>query len=163
MPIVDFDQYIGRPTSRATIVVERAPLTAFAAALTDRNPIYRNAEAADAAGFDGIPAPPTYGFVAQNWGRWEELQGPPIEGSPMADVMGGLISKGGMILHGEQEFHYHRPMVAGQELRVEGVVKDIYQKVSGDRTMTFMVTEDTYYDADGEPVLTSTMNLIHRS
>ena len=42
-------------------------------------------------------------------------------------------------------------------------MKDIYQKESGGRTMTFMVVEDTYVDADGEPVLTSTMNLIHRS
>ncbi len=29
--------------------------------------------------------------------------------------------------------------------------------------MTFMVIEDTYRDEDGQPVLTSTMNLIHRS
>ena len=29
--------------------------------------------------------------------------------------------------------------------------------------MTFIVTEDTYRDESGEPVLTSTMNLIHRS
>ena len=29
--------------------------------------------------------------------------------------------------------------------------------------MTFMVVEDTYRDERGEPVLTSTMNLIHRS
>jgi acyl dehydratase len=160
---VDFDQYIGRPTASATIVIERAPLTAFAAAVADRNPVYRDAEAAAAAGFDGIPAPPTYGFVALNWGQWEELQGPPIDGSPMADVMGGLIATGGMILHGEQVFRYHRPVVAGDQLRVEGVVKDIYQKVSGDRTMTFMVVEDTYVDAEGEPAMTSTMNLIHRS
>lgn len=160
---MDFDQYIGLPTARATVVVERAPLTAFAAAVADRNPVYRNAEVATAAGFDGIPAPPTYGFIALNWGQWEELQGPALTGSPMADVMGGLIATGGMILHGEQEFTYHRPVVAGDELHVEGVVKDIYQKVSGDRTMTFMVVEDTYSDADGQPVLTSTMNLIHRS
>ncbi len=29
--------------------------------------------------------------------------------------------------------------------------------------MTFIVVEDTYRDEAGEPVLTSTMNLIHRS
>jgi acyl dehydratase len=162
---VDFDQYIGLPTTSANLVVERAPVTAFAAAITDRNAVYRNAAAATAAGFDGIPAPPTYGFIAQNWGRWEELQ-PPAPGdgrNPMAEVMGGLMANGGLVLHGEQEFRYHRPVVSGDELHVEGVVTDIYQKVSGDRTMTFMVIEDTYTDASGEPVLTSIMNLIHRS
>jgi hypothetical protein len=29
--------------------------------------------------------------------------------------------------------------------------------------MTFIVTEDVYRDADGNPVLTSRMNLIHRA
>ena len=81
----------------------------------------------------------------------------------MADVMGALLAKGGIVLHGEQEFVYHQPMVVGQRLHFEGVVRDIYQKASGDRTMTFLVTEDTYRDDDGAPVLTSIMNLIHRS
>jgi hypothetical protein len=88
----------------------------------------------------------------------------------MAELIGGLLSKGGMVLHGEQEFTYHRPLVAGQKLTYEGVVRDVYQKTAsstdergGERVMTFMVVEDTYRDEDGEPVLTSTMNLIHRS
>ena len=81
----------------------------------------------------------------------------------MAELIGGLLAKGGMVLHGEQEFTYHQPLVAGQRLTYEGVVRDVYQKPTGERVMTFMVVEDTYRDDDGEPVLTSTMNLIHRS
>ena len=54
--------------------------------------------------------------------------------------------------------------MVGQRLTYEGVVRDIYQKASGERTMTFMIVEDTYRSADdGALVLTSTMNLIHRS
>ena len=81
----------------------------------------------------------------------------------MAAVMGGLMAGGGMILHGEQEFTYHRPVVVGEKLRLEGVVKDIYQKATGDRTMTFMIIEDTFSDDSGEPVVTAVMNLLHRS
>jgi acyl dehydratase len=162
----DYSEFIGLPTSRGTLVVERAPVTNFAKAVTDLNPIYRNADAARVAGFTDIPAPPTFGFSIQNWGKWEELQ--PADGQParqpMMEVMGSLMSKGGMVLHGEQEFVYHRPLTVGMRLEYEGVVKDIYAKQSGERTMTFMVIEDTYRDADsGEPVLTSVMNLIHRS
>jgi hydroxyacyl-ACP dehydratase HTD2-like protein with hotdog domain len=73
------------------------------------------------------------------------------------------MSKGGLVLHGEQEFIYHRPMVVGETLDFVGTVTDIYEKPTGDRTMTFMVVEDVYSDADGQPVLTSIMNLIHRS
>jgi len=163
--VADFSEYIGMPTGKGTLIVERAPLSQFAKAVGDESDVYQNADAAAAAGFDGIPAPPTFGFSVQNWGRWAERQPPDgtPERNPMAEVVGGLLAKGGMVLHGEQEFTYHRPMVVGQELTFEGVVTDVYQKQSGDRTMTFMVVEDTYRDQQGNPVLTSTMNLIHRS
>lgn len=160
-----FSEYIGLPTTKGSLVVERAPITQFAKTIGDDNPIYRNADAARAAGFTDIPAPPTFGFSVQNWGKWEELQ--PADGTParqpMVEVMGGLMAEGGMVLHGEQEFTFHRPMVVGDRLTYTGVVRDIYQKPTGDRTMTFMVIDDVYVDASGEPVLTSTMNIIHRS
>lgn len=162
----DFDEYIGMSTSRGTLVVERAPVTAFAAAVTDDDPIYRNADAAHDAGFADIPAPPTFGFSIQNWGKWQELQpaGATPQRQPMHEVMGSLMAKGGMVLHGEQSFTYHQPLTVGMRLDYEGVVTDIYAKQSGDRTMTFMVIEDTYRDAgSGDLVLTSVMNLIHRS
>ena len=147
-----------------TLVVERAPITAFARAVGADDPVYRDADAARSAGFDDVPAPPTYGFSIQNWGRWEELQpAEQPEGNPLAEVMGGLMATGGMVLHGEQEFLYHRPLVVGQRLHFRGEVKDIYAKATGDKTMTFMVIEDTYRDGDGNLVLTSTMNLLHRS
>lgn len=81
----------------------------------------------------------------------------------MAEVMGGLIAEGGLILHGEQEYTYHRPVVAGERINAETVVVDFYAKQSGDRTMTFLVTETTYRDGAGDIVVTAKMNLIHRS
>jgi len=161
----DFTEFIGKTTSKGTLVVERAPITNFARAVGDGSAIYRNADTARAAGFADVPAPPTFCFSIQNWGKWEELQAasPTQDSNPMAEVMGGLMAKGGMVLHGEQEFEYHQPLVVGQRLSYEGVVRDIYQKVSGDRTMTFMVIEDTYRDEGGRPVITSIMNLLHRS
>ena len=162
---MDFSQYIGMQTARGPIVVERAPVSQFAKAIHDESPVYQDASAASANGFANIPAPPTYGFIAQSWGKWAELQPPPDPDAPqpMMEVMGGLMSKGGLVLHGEQEFVYHRPMVVGETLGFVGTVTDIYQKPTGDRTMTFMVVEDVYSDSDGQPVLTSIMNLIHRS
>jgi acyl dehydratase len=166
MAEIDFDSYIGRPTGEGVVTVERATVSSFAKSVLDDNPVYRNRDVARAAGFDDIPAPPTYFFsAAQNFGQWEEEQPPdPTDGSnPMAEVMGGLMSTGGLILHGEQEFTYHRPVVVGEKLRQRGVVRDIYQKAAGERTMTFMVIETTYTDGSDEPVVVSTMNLLHRS
>jgi acyl dehydratase len=157
---------VGRPTGAARVVVERGPIAKFADAVHDPSPVYRETAAAHAAGFDAIPAPPTYAFSAlQYWGRFPEDQPPdPTGGSnPMMEIIGSLMAEGGLVLHGEQEFEYHRPIVVGDVLHGEGKVVDFYTKESKGRTMTFVVVEDVYRDEAGEPVLTSRMNLIHRA
>ena len=62
-----------------------------------------------------------------------------------------------------QEFTYHRPVVVGETLHVEGKLTDKYSKQSGERTMTFLVMETVFSDDAGEPVVTERFNLIHRS
>ena len=165
MADIDFDSYIGMPTAGGVITVERGHVTSFATAVLDHNPVYSDLDAATAAGFDGIPAPPTYAFAAASSGVFPEEQPEDPTGGrdPMAEVMGALMAEGGLILHGEQAFEYHRPLVSGQRLHRSGKVKDLYQKPTGDRVMTFLVIEDTYTDDDGQPVVTTTLNLIHRS
>ena len=162
---VERDDVVGRPTGAATVHVERGPVTAFARAVTDRNPVYADLEAAKAAGFDAIPAPPTFTFASLAWGDFAEEQPPDPTGgrNPMGEIMGGLMATGGLILHGEQEFTYHRPVVVGDTLHHEGEVVDLYTKESGDRTMTFLVIENRFTDDDGAPVVTERFNLIHRS
>jgi len=164
--VISREDVVGRSTGKATIVLERGPLTRFAEAVTEASPIYRRRDAAQAAGFADIPAPPTYFFsAAAYWGAFPEAQpsdaDPPA--NPMMEVMGELLGQGGMILHGEQEFTYHRPVVAGERLSSESVVVDYYAKESGERTMTFLVTETTYRDEQDALVLMARMNLIHRS
>jgi acyl dehydratase len=157
---------IGRETGRARVQVERAPLANFAKAVKDDNAVYSDVNAAEAAGFDGTPAPPTFGFALEFWGRYPELQKglAPVQGNPMMEVIDKLMQNGGLILHGEQEFEYHRPIVAGDVLRSEGKVVDAYEKESKGKTMTFVVTETVWSDdKTGEPVLTARFNLIHRA
>jgi acyl dehydratase len=161
---IDRDEVIGRPTGATTIHVERGPVQAFARAVTDENPIFHDLEAARASGFTSIPAPPTFTFAAANVGSFPEDQPPdPTEGSsPMAEIMGGLMAEGGLVLHGEQEFEYHRPVEVGMTLHHEGRVVDLYAKESKGKVMTFLVIENVFRDDDGEPVVTERFNLIHR-
>jgi acyl dehydratase len=164
--MVTKEEVVGKPTGKSTITIERGPVTAFAAAVTETNPIYRRADAARDAGFDAIPVPPTYFFSAAGaFGAFPEDQpadaNPPS--SPMMEVIGGLMAKGGMVLHGEQEFTYHKPVTVGSRLRSEGEVVDLYEKPTGERVMTFLVTETKYFDEADELVVTARMNLIHRS
>jgi acyl dehydratase len=160
------DEVVGRSTGKAALVLERGPVSRFAESVTESNAIYRNADAARAAGFDDIPVPPTYFFsAAAHWGAFPEQQPADAtpERNPTMEIIGKLMANGGMVLHGEQEFTYHRPVVVGERLTSEGQIVDLYEKQSGDRTMTFLVSENTYRDERGELVLTARMNLIHRS
>ena len=154
---------IGTPTSHSVVVVERGPVSFFADAVVDDNPVYKDPAAAKDEGFENIPVPPTYPFVMDHWGAFTEFQ----SGETFAGIgpaLGALMSKGGLILHGEQEFVYHRPIVVGDVLVGEGKVVDAYQKESKGRIMTFFVSETTWSDdKTGEPVVTTIFNLIHRA
>jgi len=156
---------IGQPTGTSTVVVERGPVQHFADALLSASPIYHSPEAARQAGFDNIPAPPTWPFAMEFSGKFDELQ--PADaptGNPLSTALGPLMAKGGLILHGEQEFLYHRPVQVGDVLLGEGSITDAYQKESKGRTMTFIVSETNWRDEKtGEPVVTARFNLIHRA
>ena len=69
----------------------------FAAAIGDSNPIYRDREAAQAAGHPDVIAPPTFPIVFS-------LQS---GGGALADPDLGLNFA--MVVHGEQRFEYTRP------------------------------------------------------
>lgn len=159
------EDVVGKPTGAATVHVERGPVSKFAAAVTDKNPIYKSLDAAQEAGFESIPAPPTFTFAAPSWGVFPEDQPPDPthgEGSPLRKLMGQLMAEGGLMLHGEQEFIYHKPVQAGDTLHQEGKLVDFYSKEAKGKTMTFLVMETVFRDDAGDPVVTERFNLIHR-
>ena len=156
---------IGMPTGAHRVRVERGPVGYFANAVLDDNPIYRDEGAARAAGFDAIPAPPTFTFAMPFWGAFTEEQPPDPTGgaNPMHTVMGELFAKGALVLHGEQEFEYHRPVEVGDVLVGEGRIMDAYEKETDTAVMTFIVIQTQWKDAgSGAPVVTEQFNLIAR-
>ena len=156
---------IGQPTGTAKVIVERAPVQHFADAVLSTSPIYHDPAAAQAAGFGAIPAPPTFPFAMEFSGKFDEIQPSDAPaGNPLGAAIGPLMTKGGLILHGEQEFIYHRPVQVGDVLVSKGRITDAYQKESKGRTMTFIVQETNWRDDEtGEPVVTTRFNLIHRA
>jgi hypothetical protein len=155
---------VGRVVSRQVVEIERAPVANFARALKDRDRIYRDQNAAVDAGFRDVPAPPTFAFAMDFWGKHRELQEglESVDGNPVAEIIAQLGP--GLMLHGEQEFDYHRPIVAGDVLSGVGVLTGVYQRESPGALMTFIVTETTWSDREsGEPVVTTRFNLIHRA
>jgi peroxisomal enoyl-CoA hydratase 2 len=158
---------IGKKTSAFRVRVERQPVANFAAAVLDSSPVYRDPAAAAEAGLPGIPAPPTFSFAMPFWGAYaaEDQPPDPTDGgvNPMHQIMGEQFAKGALVLHGEQEFEYHRPIVVGDVLDGEGVIVDAYEKDTDSALMTFVVVETAWKDASsGAPVVTERFNLIAR-
>ncbi len=84
--------------------VGRESVRAFAAAVGAGSPLHRDVEAARAAGYADVVAPPTYAVVIAQ--RCEaQYVGDPDAGIDFTRVV-----------HAEEQFTYARPIVAGQEV-----------------------------------------------
>ena len=111
--------FIGRELPPSTLTLERGRLRFFAQAIGETDPVYTDLDAARAAGYADLPAPPTFLFAA-------ELD----SGQSMAllELLQIPLPK---LLHGEQGFTYHRPACAGDTITVRPRIADIYDKKGG--------------------------------
>jgi hypothetical protein len=65
-------------------------------------------------------------------------------------------------IDGGKAIVWYRPMRAGDRLRVEVEISEIYAKTGRSGTMTFIVNRMTYKNADGEPVATVDWRMIRQ-
>src|SRR4030042_1517112 len=130
------------------IPIERGKIKEFAEAIGDDNPIYFDPIYARNSRFGGILAPPTFTFTKLFWQR---------DGST-ADIP-GLDYR--YVVHGEEEYEYLKPIIAGDLLRCEAKITKAYEK-EGKRggKMIFVVFDYNYYNQQGEKVLVSRSTMI---
>ncbi len=140
--------YIGReyPAS-STYEVGREHVRRFAEAIGDTSPACVDPAAARALGHRDVVAPPTF-LTVLNFRFAAE--------GPVADP--GLGLDYSRVVHGEQEFVLHRPVVAGDVLRSVQRVEDV--RDAGRNELITTVTEVT--GADGEPVATLRSTIVSR-
>ena len=125
-------------------LVGREKVREFAHAVFATSPLSFDVEAARAAGYADLVAPPTFAVVVQ--GRtWDHLIGDPEAGIELSRV-----------LHGEQRFTSTRPIVAGDELTAALTVTQV-RAVGGN---TMVTAETVVTDAGGEHVVTATSVLV---
>jgi acyl dehydratase len=124
--------------------VERERVRQFADAVFATSPLSHDVEAARAAGYTDLVAPPTFAVVVQQ-GAWDQLMGDEDAGIELSRV-----------LHGEQRFTQTRPIVAGDELSAALTVTGI-RAVGGN---TMVTAETVVSDADGSHVVTATSLLV---
>ena len=140
-----FAPYVGRQSEPVVYDVERGHIRRFAEAVGDPNPIYVDEAAARAAGHPGIVAPPTFAVALR-----------------ANDPRGGIDIDWRKLLHGEQEFVFHRALYAGDRLTVIGRIAaaDVKQAKAG--VMDVMVLETIATDAGGARVFTARSTVLVR-
>lgn len=139
---------IGRELSGETLLVSRSRLRFFAKATGQTDPVYTDVDAAIAAGHRDLPVPPSL-FTAV------DLESP--------DPFGWLREIGvdlRTVLHGEQEFVYHRMAYAGDELTTVSRISDVYDKRGGE--LEFLVRTTSVTNQDGELVAESVSTTVVR-
>ena len=140
--------YIGRSAPAGEPVeITRNDIRRFAAAIGDDNPLYTDREAAKAAGYTDVIAPPTFLISASTGGGGGGFILEPELGLNFA-----------MVVHGEESFSFTRPVQAGDVLVLQQRIEDITAK--GSNELLTLVTEVT--TESGEHVATVTNTIVSR-
>lgn len=140
---------IGTTFEPVIVPVEAGQLKFFAQATGETNPVYTDEAAAKAAGYRALPAPPTFCFSLN-------LAQP----DPFANYIRFGLDLG-RILHAEQAFEYFEPVCAGDTIRIEETLVDMFEKKGG--ALTFYVFELTATNQDGIVVVRMKNTLVHRN
>lgn len=127
-------------------LVGREKVREFARAVLSDAPLHHDIEAARAAGYADVVAPPTFPIVVQDATLKQLLA------DPEADVDFSRV------VHGEQRFNYTRPIVAGDELHATMTIASVRQ--AGGHSMVTSSTEVT--DSTGAHIVTAISTLVVR-
>ncbi|MGZ4621086.1 MAG: FAS1-like dehydratase domain-containing protein [Blastococcus sp.] len=130
----------------AVYEVGRAKIAEYAAAIGSDDPVHRDAEAAWAAGYPDVIAPPTFAIAVSLEAAMVVLDDPDVA----IDY--------GRVVHGEQRFAHHRPIRAGDRL-VATTIIEAARSVAGNDLLTARVDLAT---EDGEAVCTAMSMLVAR-
>jgi len=57
---------------------------------------------------------------------------------------------------------FHRPVIAGTELRLTSELVEVYEKEGRSGTIVFLIYDNRYAGADGVPLLTCTRTVLLR-
>ncbi|WP_191413695.1 MULTISPECIES: MaoC family dehydratase N-terminal domain-containing protein [unclassified Salinibacterium] len=130
----------------APYLVGREKIREFSNAVFATDPVNHDPDAARAAGYSDIVAPPTFAVVVQER-TLAQLLSEPDAGIDFSRVV-----------HGDQRFSYTRPIVAGDELTATLTVASV--KTLGPHSM--VTAQSNVVDAAGEHVVTATSTLVVR-
>ena len=141
-------KHIGHKFRPVTLLVEEGRLKFLAKTLGITQGIYTDPNKAQAEGLPGLLAPPTYPFVLE------------IEALELVYLVNLLGETLGNLLHGEENFTYHGPIYAGDEITVCKKITDIIDKKEG--TLQFVISQTKFTNQDDKKVAETLTNYVFR-
>lgn len=137
---------VGRTWEPATFEVEAERIRNYAEAVGEEGDVHRDAEAARAAGFRDLVAPPMFAVVYSA----------PAMGPAILDPEVGINFPA--MVHGGQEFEWGEPVCAGDVITTTATCKEIYEKDG----KGFYVFETVSTNQDGAETVRATWTNIVR-
>ena len=137
-----FKEHIGKQSNKLKNIVERVAVRKFAEAIVDLHPNFIDEETGQNSRYKRNIAPPTFPRVF-DYGTIQGLN---------------LPNKG--LIHGEQTYHYERPLLVGEVITCYSVIKNYFEKKGTQGEMGFLVLESFGEDEMGKLVFSSTQTVI---
>ncbi|MFD1848777.1 MaoC family dehydratase N-terminal domain-containing protein [Oceanobacillus bengalensis] len=131
-----YKDMIGKQSEKVKNVVERGMVKRFVESIGDSHPIYVDEEVGKHSRYGANITPPTFPRIF-DYGVVEGLH---------------LPKKG--LIHGEQNYHFERPLLVGEEVYCYTGVKDYYEKKGKNGLMGFLVTSRYGEDKNGNLIFT---------
>ena len=144
MPVED--KAVGKEWGPETFEVEADRIRQYAEAVGETNDVYSDAEAAKAAGFRDLVAPPMFCVVYSA----------PAMGPAILDPEVGINFAA--MVHGGQVFEWGEPVCAGDEITSTATCKEIYERDG----KGFYVFETVSTNQDGAETVRATWTNIVR-
>lgn len=133
--------------------VERRDCVRFALAVDDPDPVYRDDDAARAAGYPAAIAPPLFVSSVQEWGAGLPSRELRHDGTG-SERTGWLPLDGLRLMGGGQDLEFHRPVVTGTGVTITTRLDDVQLKHGRSGPLIVMTLTTVYRDEDGEPLVT---------
>jgi acyl dehydratase len=137
---------VGKEWPAATYQASRAKIAEYANVIGAENPVHFDRDAALAAGFREVVAPPMFCVVYSA----------PAMGPAILDPEVGMNFAA--MVHGSQEFEWGEPVCSGDEITTTPRCLEIYERDG----KGFYVFESTSLNQDGEQVVRGTWTNIVR-
>jgi acyl dehydratase len=138
-------QAVGKTYEPTLYAVGREKIKEYARAVGETNPVHLDVQAARAAGYADVVAPPMFAVV-----YCAQSMGPPLF-DPEIELNFPLM------VHGGQEFEWGPLVVAGDEITTVARVKEIYERDG----RGYYVFESLSHNQRGEQVCRGTwMNIV---